>query len=152
MEPRLDPKSLVSLRNGHPLLQQLFTAVSNKTNIIILDATRGRAAQEEAFRKGNSRAHFGESAHNYVPSIAFDVVPDHDPDLAKRVIRWDHVPSFLSLSRIVLATAKELVIPITWGGDWDGDGDRTDQKLHDLPHYELKPWREWSKKSKLVGV
>jgi len=26
---------------------------------------------------------------------------------------------------------------LTWGGDWDGDKDMTDQTLHDMPHAEL---------------
>jgi len=33
--------------------------------------------------------------------------------------------------------ALELGIAIRWGGDWDGDGDRTDQTFNDLCHWEL---------------
>jgi peptidoglycan LD-endopeptidase CwlK len=28
-------------------------------------------------------------------------------------------------------------IEIRWGGDWDGDGDLSDHKFNDLPHFEL---------------
>ncbi|TRL41904.1 hypothetical protein [Rhizobium straminoryzae] len=37
--------------------------------------------------------------------------------------------------------AKRLSIPIVWGGDWDGDGDKSDQKLYDPAHWELAHWR-----------
>lgn len=37
--------------------------------------------------------------------------------------------------------AKKLGIDITWGGDWDGDGIKTDQKLYDPAHWELTNWR-----------
>ena len=33
--------------------------------------------------------------------------------------------------------ALELGIRIRWGGDWDGDGDKTDQSFNDLCHWEL---------------
>lgn len=37
--------------------------------------------------------------------------------------------------------ARQLGIHITWGGDWDGDGIKTDQKLYDPAHWELTGWR-----------
>jgi peptidoglycan L-alanyl-D-glutamate endopeptidase CwlK len=40
-------------------------------------------------------------------------------------------------------------IPLRWGGDWNFNGKTAG--LVDLPHYELHPWREWAKKSKLFG-
>ena len=162
----LDEKSLINLNKSHPLLQKLMLAADEKCrkelgfDLCILDSLRGKAAQEKAFKEGNSKARFGESAHNYFPAIANDVVPDYDPDFLKRKIRWEAVPDFLKLNKLIgqydpaqvskgYGLAKALRIPITWGGDWDGDGDRFDQKLIDLPHYELRPWRLWAKDSTL---
>lgn len=51
-------------------------------------------------------------------------------------VTWD-VPSYVKLSKFVLQAAKELNIPIRWGGDWDGDGDYKDERFFDGPHYEL---------------
>jgi hypothetical protein len=43
--------------------------------------------------------------------------------------------------------AKEKGIPLRSGLDWNMDGNFKDG--WDAPHYELTPWREWAKKSKL---
>lgn len=48
---------------------------------------------------------------------------------------WDLV------GHVGMETAKRLSIPIVWGGDWDGDGDKADQKLYDPAHFELAWWR-----------
>ncbi|MCX5478438.1 peptidoglycan-binding protein [Kaistia geumhonensis] len=134
----LDAASAARLRAAHPLLQKLFEAVAARTPIIILESQRGRAAQEEAFRKGNSKAHFGDSAHNWSPSVALDVAP--------RPLDWGDRKAFIALSVIVFEEARRLKIPIRWGGDWNGNGVLTDEKLSDLPHYELKPWRDFAKR------
>lgn len=130
--PKLSAVSQQRLAGAHPLLQKLFTAVAAETPVIILDGQRGRAAQEKAFKEGHSRAHFGQSAHNWVPAIALDVTPDP--------LDWNDFDSFRRLAAIVKKHATELAIPIAWGGDW--------QKLKDMPHYELDPWRTWAAKSK----
>jgi peptidoglycan L-alanyl-D-glutamate endopeptidase CwlK len=43
-------------------------------------------------------------------------------------VRWDW-PLYEKLSETVKACARELKVPITWGGDW--------KSLRDGPHYEL---------------
>lgn len=136
--PSLDAASAKRLAAAHPLLQQLFNAVAAKTPIIILESQRGREGQEAAFKAGNSKAHFGDSAHNWSPSVALDVSP--------KPLDWDDRASFIALSKIVLATAKQLGIPIRWGGDWNMNGILTDEKLSDLPHYELHRWRDFAER------
>lgn len=120
------------LAGAHPLLIKLFKAVDEKTSIMILDSQRGRTAQEKAFAMGHSRAHFGQSAHNWTPAIALDVVPSP--------LNWEDIKRFKALAVIVKAEAKRLGILIQWGGDW--------KTLVDLPHYELTPWRAFAAKSK----
>ena len=100
------------LDGAHPLLQKLFAAVAAEAPILILDSQRGRAAQERAFALGNSRAHFGQSAHNWAPAVASDVVPDP--------LDWSDARRFETLAALVKATARRLDIPILWGGDWPG--------------------------------
>jgi len=139
--PYFSRRSKTALAAAHPLLQKLFSEVIKEFDCVILESRRGKADQEKAFKSGNSRAHFGESAHNYTPAIALDVCP--------YPINWENRKAFIEQSKVVLRKAKELGIPIRWGGDWDGDGDMTDQTLMDLPHYELHPWRTYAKNSKL---
>lgn len=134
----LDAKSRQRLAGAHPLLQRLFEEVARQTPIMILDSQRGREAQEKAFKAGNSKVHFGDSAHNWSPSVALDVAP--------KPLDWNNRAPFIALSKIVLPTAKSMGIPIRWGGDWNMNGVLTDEKFSDLPHYELHPWRDFAKR------
>jgi peptidoglycan L-alanyl-D-glutamate endopeptidase CwlK len=130
--PKFSAASKARLAQAHPLLQKLFNAVILETDCTVLDAQRGKAAQEAAFAARRSRAHFGQSAHNWSPAVALDVVP--------YPLDWENTAAFRALAAVVKRKAKELGIPIAWGGDW--------KTLVDMPHYELSPWRDWAKKSK----
>ena len=133
--PELTAASQRRLDGAHPLLRELFGAVAQKTAIMVLDGQRGHAAQERAFALGHSRAHFGQSAHNWSPAVALDVVP--------APVDWTDLGRFRALAGIVKAEAAVRKIPIAWGGDWVG--------LRDMPHYELDPWRAFAAKSKPFG-
>jgi peptidoglycan L-alanyl-D-glutamate endopeptidase CwlK len=130
--PKLSAASQARLDGAHPLLRKLFTAVAAKANIMVLDSQRGKAAQERAFALGHSRAHFGQSAHNWSPAVALDVVP--------YPVDWNNLQRFRDLAKIVKAEAAKQGVPLTWGGDWT--------KLRDMPHYELTPWRTYAAKCK----
>lgn len=123
----------------HPLLRSIVDDAIKEIDFKILDATRGRAAQTKAFLQGKSKVKFGQSAHNYVPAIAVDLFPaPYD---------WENTDAFIRLSRVILRIATNKGIPIRWGGDWNGDGNLSDG--WDMPHFELNPWRDYAKKSKL---
>ena len=137
--PAFSAVSLSSLAKCHPKLQEIANAAIKEIDFKVLDATRGRAAQTKAFLTGKSKAKFGQSAHNYVPAIAFDLFPaPYD---------WNNRGAFISLSKVILRIGKEKGILLRWGGDWNMDGNLSDG--WDMPHYELNPWREWAKKSHL---
>lgn len=140
--PSFGKASLASRAQLHPKLQEIVDEAIKTVDFKILDATRGRAAQELAFKKGNTKVHFGQSAHNYVPAIAMDLFPaPYD---------WDNTAAFIALWKVIMTIAKAKGIPLRWGGDWEGDGKVNTSGLVDLPHYELNPWREWAKSSHLV--
>lgn len=120
------------LDGAHPLLRALFERVAAETPILVLDSQRGRTAQERAFALGHSRAHFGQSAHNWSPALALDVVP--------APLDWADTARFSALAARVKALAAEMSIPIVWGGDWP--------RLRDMPHYELAPWRSFAAAAK----
>lgn len=111
---------------------------------MILDSQRDRASQERAFKNGFSKVHFGNSAHNWSPSIACDIAP--------YPLDWDDASRFTELQiKFIKPIAKRLNIPIRQGVDWNMDGNLTNDRWDDLPHVELHPWREWAKKSKPYG-
>jgi peptidoglycan L-alanyl-D-glutamate endopeptidase CwlK len=143
--PQLDRASAQRLAKAHPLLRKLFTEVAKRADIVILESQRGRAAQELAYRTKRSKARFGQSAHNWTPAIALDVCP--------KPIDWKNTKPFVRLAKeIVLPLAKEMEIPLRWGGDWNMNGKTEDEKFVDMPHYELTPWRSFAKNATLFDA
>jgi peptidoglycan L-alanyl-D-glutamate endopeptidase CwlK len=122
-------RSLKILKQAHPDLSLLFKNVIKETDCSIICSNRNKKDQEKAFSDGFSKAHFGESPHNYLPSLAVDAVPY--PSL------WSDKEKLKKLGEIVKRKAKELGIEIEWGGDWN---------WKDYPHYQLKNWKSYIKK------
>lgn len=94
--------------------------------------TRGKEDQEKAFSSGKSHAHFGESLHNYSPSMAFDVFFNDDKDTpvdkSDDVADWNPI-NFTRFGNM----AKNL--GLVWGGDWAG--------LVDAAHIQMPmTWQE----------
>lgn len=142
--PSFDASSTQHLSQAHPLLQKLMNEAIKEYLFIVMDAMRGRAAQEDAVRRGASKVHFGDSAHNYVPAVALDIAPSP--------LDWSNRKAFAHLQlEIIKPIAKKLNIPIRQGIDFNMDGNLTDDNFVDLPHVELYPWRDFAKGSKLVG-
>jgi len=86
---------------------------------------RGEKEQEEAFLKGTSKAHFGQSAHSY--ALALDWFRITQSGGASFDAFW--YKSFLKPASVAAG--------LVWGGDWS---------FKDLPHVELKNWKELAKK------
>jgi hypothetical protein len=127
--PKFSKKSLDILSKAHPDLQRLFKEVINEYDCTITCSYRGREDQEQAFKDGNSNAHWLESAHNYLPSFAVDCVPW--PTL------WSSEEKLKELMGIVKIKAIDMGIKITYGGDWTFKNGK-----HDYPHYEIKGWQK----------
>lgn len=102
----------------------------------ILEGHRSQARQLELLAKGATKV--AVSKHQHSPSAAIDIAP--------YPVRWGSINSahrvkeignFYRLAGIVLAGAKEMGIPLRWGGDWNMNGDIYDQEFDDLVHFEL---------------
>ncbi len=102
-------------------LQRLFNEVIKYRDCTVLQGHRGRVEQEEAFSKGKSKAHYGQSKHNYVPACAVDVMP--------YPINWDDLKGLHEFAGFVLGVASQLGIDLKWGGHFQG--------FFDGPHFEL---------------
>ncbi len=133
-----DNASAKRLAKAHPLIQKVMNAAREKIAFTIMDSQRGRSAQEYAFKRGNSKAHFGQSAHNWSPAIAVDIAPIP--------LDWDDVQSFIALAHVIMPIAKQMSVSLRWGGDWNMDGSTKDG--WDFPHYELHPWRKFAEQCK----
>lgn len=111
----------------HPDLKLVVTeAKRDGARFLVIQATRGRDAQDLAHRNGRSNAAFGESPHNYTPALGFDFAPDP--------IDWNNLEAFKVLAQRLKDAAKVVHVDVTWGGDW----------VHrkDWDHLELTHWKE----------
>jgi peptidoglycan L-alanyl-D-glutamate endopeptidase CwlK len=91
---------------------------------------RSREDQEQAFHLKRSRAHFGQSPHNYYPALAFDFSPSPFVDAD-----WEDAGKFHAIADVIKANAKLHGTSIVWGGDW--------RTFKDYPHIELEHWRDY---------
>ena len=88
--------------------------------------------QNSLFEAGASTLRWPDSKHNSIPSKAVDLQPYPYPDYEPKL--WGALGYIAGRA---YAIAAEEGFSIRWGGDWDGDGDTTDQKFDDLFHLEL---------------
>lgn len=123
--PSFGAQSLSNLGQCHPFLVLVATEVIKRFDFKVLVGYRGPEEQEAAFAAGNSKAHYGESAHNYSPSYAFDLAP--------WPIDWKDIKRFTVLGALILHEAQSQKIELFWGAAIQG--------LFDVGHFELKGWR-----------
>ena len=102
-------------------LQLLVEEINKQMHINVSVGHREQSEQDKAFKEGKSQLKYPQSKHNKIPSLAVDIYP-----IANNQIAWE---KFDELGVLIKETAKRLNIPITWGGDW---------KMRDKPHIELK--------------
>lgn len=131
-------KSKLILKDVHPFLVTIVSLalIKGPQDFSVLEGNRSKEKQEAAFKAGNTKVHFPNSAHNQLPSLAVDLLPYPFKS-------WNDTASFKQISLQMFAAAKIIGLEIRWGGDFNRDGDKTKTDAWDLPHYELHPWRNW---------
>lgn len=117
------------LNTCHPDLQLLFESVVKVYDCSIIEGYRGKEEQTEAFSSGKSKAKWGESLHNFMPSLAVDVAP--------WPVDFSDTSRFYHFAGFVWAVAMTLGIKVRYGGDWNGDLKFKDERFMDLVHWEL---------------
>lgn len=118
------------MKNIHESLNILIKEVSKKIGFKIICSYRGKIKQEEAFKNGNSKAIFGQSAHNYKPALAIDIIPEPFRG-------WNDYVGFNRILDEFLKVSKEKNIEIVLGRDF--------KTIKDYPHIELKNWKAIAK-------
>lgn len=119
------------LKQCCPEIQSVIKEVLYYRDITILCCYRSKEDQEKMFMQGTSKAHAGQSAHNYLPSLAIDVIPYPIP---MKDGEWDsNASDWKDLSDLIFDIAKTKGVDLTWGGNW--------KKLVDKPHYEITDWK-----------
>lgn len=85
-------------------------------------AARGEVEQEMLFLKKATRAHFGQSAHNYAAALDLFELSGNDSDIYER--RW--------FEEVLGPAVPEW---ITWYG-------RPGSSFFELPHIEVRAWKD----------
>jgi peptidoglycan L-alanyl-D-glutamate endopeptidase CwlK len=103
----------------------------------IIYGWRDQATQNALVASGNSKTPWPTSKHNAVNSQgpcsrAIDFAP-----VSNGRIDWKDTHMFALVAGVLFAAAKERGVKLRWGGDWDSDGNTTDQKFMDWGHIEL---------------
>jgi len=122
------------LSHAHPDLQRFANRLILVFDHTVVCSYRNEEDQEDAYRNGKSKVHWPNSRHNVTPSLALDLAP-WDSDL--RVIDWGARDRFILMAGVALQLAREMSLPIIWGGDWDNDTYMRDHTFLDFPHYQL---------------
>lgn len=130
--PSFSSRSRARLATCDKRLQDLFGAVIKEIDCTIVEGHRDQATQDKYFREGKSKLPWPKGKHCSSPSMAVDAAPYINGNIS-----WS-TGDCVEFGLFVVAKAKEMGIPLRWGGDWDGDGDRSDQTFNDLVHFELK--------------
>ena len=123
---KLSKRSLDRLHGVHPRLQEVVKRAIEITPVdfVVLEGLRTIERQRALVTAGASRTM--SSRH----------LTGHAVDLGALVdgqVRWDW-PLYHLLADSVKQAARELDVPIEWGGDWKG--------FPDGPHWQL-PWAEY---------
>jgi peptidoglycan L-alanyl-D-glutamate endopeptidase CwlK len=111
-----------------------MTAVRDEVaDISILEGHRGKFRQNKAFAENRSKVRWPDGKHNRRPSQAVDFQPYPVPE--RDVELWAAL-AYVAGRAIEIGKRRGLVV--RWGGDWDGDGDLTDNDFDDLYHLEVR--------------
>lgn len=123
----------------HPLLQKVVSEYLFYKDLSITEGYRSKEKQEEYRKAGTSKAAFGQSPHNYLPSIAVDIYPYPAPAVVKRgkKVIDDNSKEWDIQAQLFLTIAKELGVEVEWGGSW--------KTLVDKPHFQLGSNNNWRK-------
>lgn len=127
----LSEKSRIKLTGAHPDLAKVIerAAALSSIDFTVLEVTRTLARQKELVAKGASKT----MKSRHLPgadgkSRAVDIAP-----LDGGQVSWAW-PLYHKLAVVIKQAAKEVGVPIEWGGDW--------RSFKDGPHWQL-PWVQY---------
>lgn len=142
-------RSLEKLETCHPELQRIANEALRLSpyDITIIHGWRNMELQNKLFDEGKSKKKFPNSRHNRT-SDPMVIEPENMSDALdfapwiNRNIYWNDTHIFAVIAGCFIAAARNFGHTIRWGGDWDMDGQTTDQRLMDWGHIEIK----WSRR------
>jgi peptidoglycan L-alanyl-D-glutamate endopeptidase CwlK len=128
-------KSKAAYDTLDPRLQHYLDRVLQEVaDISLVCGHRGQVEQNEAFyaMPQRSKLQWPDGNHNEYPSKAVDFQPYPMPDSEHKL--W---ASLAYVAGRMIEMARQDGIVLRWGGDWNSNGDLTDQNFDDLFHIEI---------------
>ena len=124
--PRFGKRSKQRLKGVKPELVNVLNELVKIMDVTIIEGLRTEARQMELLAQGKSKTKY--SKHLEGKAV----------DLAPYPIDWKDRDRFHYMGGMIRGIAKQLNVPVRWGGDWDGDGEVKDNGFDDLVHVEIK--------------
>jgi len=116
-----------------PCLKKIMDRVLQEVaDISLISGHRTPDEQYDLWVAGKTTVRWPDSKHNAIPSRAVDFQPYPYPDSEEKL--WGALGYIAGRA---IEIAREDGIILRWGGDWDRDGDMTDQSFDDLFHLEI---------------
>lgn len=134
--PTFSKTSLDRLATCHQDLIIFCTELIKHYDFTVVCGHRGKAEQNDAYFKGNSKLKFPNSKHNTYPSKAVDLAPwEGKIDWGKEQMIY-FAGFAIGVSEILY---KNGIIKhrIKSGADWNNDRNIDDTTFLDLPHFEI---------------
>lgn len=121
---------LEHLRTLHPDLARLVRRVGETWDLVVLETDRPKERQAELLAQGKTKTL--QSKH-----LVQEDGYAHAIDLAPMPVDWNDAARWCYFGGFCLGTAKEMGIPVIWGGDWSNDTQVKDQTFNDRDHLEV---------------
>ena len=127
------PRSKRVYNQLHPHLQEMCDyLLQNISDVSLITGHRDEATQNSLY-PAYTKVKWPNGSHNKYPSLAVDLQPYPYPQneqnlreqltyIAGRVVQW----------------GIHTGVDIRWGGDWNRNGDITDNGFDDLFHFEVR--------------
>lgn len=132
---KLDVRSITRLQGVHPDLVAIVNRAAEITvqPFIVTEGLRSLERQQKLVAAGASTTMRSRHLTGHAVDLAAFLDMDGTGDYTSSDnIRWDW-PLYKTLSIVMKDAAKELNLPVEWGGDW---------KFKDGPHFQL-PWSKY---------
>ena len=124
--PRFGKRSKERLRGVDRRLVSVLNELIKIMDVTIIEGLRSEQRQEKLLKEGSTKTKFSK----HITGKAVDLAP--------YPIDWEDRDRFHYMGGMIRGIAKQLNVPVRWGGDWDSDGETKDNRFDDLVHVEIK--------------
>ena len=127
--PKFGKSSLERLATCDHRLQEVLHEAIKIVDFSVLCGHRNKHQQNALYPK-QSKVQWPNSRHNSTPARAVDVAP--------YPVDWSDTNRFSFLAGLIIGIGKTKGYTITWGADWDSDGNINEHKFLDFPHFQIE--------------